>query len=1150
MPKLTLNQKILAGLIGCTIVLAVVTFFSFRNSEKFIDTNKWVNHTHEVLYELDQTLLGSVDAETGTRGYVITGNEGFLDPYYSGIKSLVAHLDKTQKLTEDNPEQQKNLEDLRAAVNNSLAFRKEMVEARKKDFDLALKLVLSGRDKQGQDEIRRIVFKCKEIEQNLLTIRNAASESDTKGFNMVFLLLIFIIAFVLLAVYLIINTNLRALREAELENANKNWLLSGSFELNNKTRGEKAEAELAQAVIDQLCTYLNAHVGVIYLYENGHLTLSGSFAFHHRKQNSNIIRLGEGLVGQAALEKKTIVFSEIPDDYIKINSGLGNTTPKNIIIVPLLQDGALKGVVELGSIHPFTSLDREFLNLVGENLAIIFNAAQSSSKLKELLEETQRQAEELEAQQEELKQSNEELQEKTSLLEKSESELKSQQEELQQTNEELEEKANLLGEQKEMLENAKMAIETKARELEVTSKYKSEFLANMSHELRTPLNSILILSQLLSENKSSILGDKEVEFSKNIYNSGTDLLTLINEILDLSKVESGKMELEIADVSVSELKSDVESMFSELAKSRGIDFRMECDEKKITSVSTDKLRLEQILRNLLSNAFKFTARNGSVTLSIREAKTESTFRNKKLQHAASVILFEVLDTGIGISKDKQGIIFEAFQQADGSTKRKYGGTGLGLSISRELANALGGEIHLTSEEGKGSSFTLYIPLRFDQSFMPSTERKADVRERAPETSPLPNTIEKYPLTEESTSDDRNSIGESDKVILILEDDVEFSKILLDFVRDRNYKGVIAAQGNTGLSFARYYNPDAIILDIKLPVMDGTEVLRHLKNDPQLRHIPVQIISGYDKRKEGMDLGAFDFIRKPITSNDLKNTFDKIEDFISRKLKKLLIVEDNEVQNKAIRELIGNGDVKSFSAYSGKEAFEMLNNDIFDCVIVDLGLPDMSGFDLLEKIKSNDQLRKVPIIIYTGRDLSKEENTHLMKFANTVVLKTANSHERLLDETMLFLHRVEARLPKEKQNIIRKLHKTDEVLRNKKVLVVDDDIRNIYSLTNVLEEEGMKCFTAENGKAALKSLKENPSIDIILMDIMMPEMDGYEATKAIRSLAKYEKLPIVALTAKAMKGDREKCLQAGMSDYVSKPVNIEQLISLMRVWLYR
>ncbi len=935
------------------------------------------------------------------------------------------------------------------------------------------------------------------------------------------------------------------LQKLSKENATRTWLLTGNSELNDKIRGEKGVKDLAQDVIIYLTTYLKAQIGAVYLQENGELTLAGSYAFQHRKENANSFKNGQGLIGQAALEKKAIVFSEIPDDYIRINSGLGNSIPKSIIVFPFLYEGEVKGVIEIGAAHEFSDLDMQFLDMVGENVAIAFNASESRTKLKELLDETQQQAEELQAQQEELKQSNEELHEKTEMLERSEAELKAQQEELQQTNEELEEKASLLEEQKEKLENAKLDIENKARELEATSRYKSEFLANMSHELRTPLNSILILSQLLSENKSKVLGDKEVEFSKNIYNSGADLLNLINEILDLSKVESGKIELDIAEVPFAEIDTEVNSMFSEVAKNKSIDFTIRHKEGDLKFLTTDKQRLEQILRNLLSNAFKFTPKGGKVTLSIERAASNTSYKNSKLYSVPVIVAISVSDTGIGIPNDKLGIVFEAFQQADGSTKRQYGGTGLGLSISRELANALGGEIHAESEEGKGSRFTLYLPLQFDASVMASVERNVEIKEKKNEHPPKQNQVEKGEV-----NDDRYNIQENDKVILIMEDDKDFSQALLDFVRDRNYKGIVAAQGNTGLSYARHYKPDAILLDMKLPVMEGTEVLKHLKKDPDLRHVPVQIISGYDRRKEGLDLGAFDFIRKPVSKDDLTNAFDKIEDFVSKKLKKLLIVEDNDMQNKAIRELIGNGDVKSTSAYSGQEAYEMMTKEDYDCVIVDLGLPDMSGFDLLEKIKTDSRLSKVPIIVYTGKDLSKEENARLMKYANTVVLKTANSHERLLDETMLFLHRVESKLPKEKQNIIRKLHKTDEVLRNKKVLVVDDDIRNIYSLTNVLEEEGMNCLTAENGIAAIKMLKENPGIELVLMDVMMPEMDGYEATKEIRGISKFSKLPVIALTAKAMKGDREKCLASGMSDYIAKPVNIDQLLSLMRVWLYR
>jgi CheY-like chemotaxis protein/signal transduction histidine kinase len=928
-----------------------------------------------------------------------------------------------------------------------------------------------------------------------------------------------------------LNSMKENLQRLSKENEVRTWLLTGNGEINDIVRGEKDVSTLAQEVINRLTTYLKAHIGAIYLMESGKLNLRGTYAFHSRKNNANSFAIGEGFVGQAALERKPIFFNEVPESYVKINSGLGNVVPSSIVVYPFINENELKGVVEIGSTKEFSELDLQLLQMVGATIAIAFHAAQSRDRMKQLLEETQRQAEELEAQQEELKQSNEELIEKTELLEKSESELKTQQEELQQINEELEEKANLLEEQKQVLESAKMQIENKARELETTSKYKSEFLANMSHELRTPLNSILILSQILIENKSNILTDREVQFATNIYNSGADLLNLINEILDLSKVESGRIDIDITEFPVEELMEDMEMMFREVAQKKLLDYKTQVSDSLTGhKIQSDEQRIKQILKNLLSNSFKFTDQGGEVKLTVDIVKSGVSFGKIELREASAVIAFSVSDTGIGIPEEKWGVVFEAFQQVDGSTKRKYGGTGLGLSISRELAHALGGEIHLKSKETEGSIFTLYLPLHAKLPISNHGLSKEISDGRLKETFDTGIRIE--------------------KILPPDEDDTDFAQTLLAFVRERHYKGIIAHEGNTGLSYARHYKPDAILLDMKLPVMNGSDVLMQLKKDPELRHIPVQIISGFDLKKEGMELGAFDFIRKPVSKETLWNALDKIEDFVTRKVKKLLVIEDDKQHNDAVKQLIGNGDVKCFSAYSGKEAYEMLLGDSFDCIIIDLGLPDMTGFDLLEKIKVHQELARIPIVIYTGKDLTREESNKLDKLGSTVVLKTAFSHERLLDETMLFLHRIESKLPKEKQNIIRKLHKTDEVLKNKKVLVVDDDIRNVYSLTSALEEEGLQCLIAENGKEALAILKQEPHINLVLMDVMMPEMDGYEATKSIRKMAKFKKLPIIALTAKAMKGDREKCLTAGMSDYISKPLNIQQLLSLMRVWLYQ
>ena len=1139
--KLTLERKILTGFIVFSLILLLVAVLTFRNSENFVTSNQWVNHTHEVLNEFEQTLVNEIDAETGKRGFVITGDEHYLEPFDRAMARISKSIDQAKELTKDNPVQQKNIARIEVLTDTLSRFLRACIRIRRTDgFEKAREKIASGDGKRLLDEIRATIDNAREIEQSLLAQRKQENTEDAKNFNFIFITLLLVIAIVLISVYFIITNNLKKLKKAEQEAAQKNWTLTGSSELTRGMQGNKQLKELAQTIISHLATWLNAQAGTIYLAEEDSIRLKpvGAYAMAYKNNDLPVLRIGEGLAGQCAAEKRAILVTNIPAGHFTVSTSFGEILPEHILAVPIIFEGTVIAVAELGSVHGFSGFQQQYLQVVGDNIAVAISSSQAREKTKELLEETQRQTEELEAQQEELRQTNEELHEKTELLERSEAELKAQQEELQQANEELGETADLLKEQKERLEATKTEVETKARELELTSKYKSEFLANMSHELRTPLNSILILAQLMVENKSKALGEKEVTYAKNIHSSGNDLLDLINEILDLSKVESGKLDLEIAEVDIDQLSGNLQAMFSEIANSKSIDFEIinPAGGEVTGMLYTDGQRLGQILRNLLSNAFKFTGKNGRVIL-----------QTEWLDNAVS---FSVTDTGIGIPEGKQEIIFQAFQQADGSTKRKYGGTGLGLSISRELAYALGGELYLQSEEGKGSKFTLSLPLAYDAAMTAPQSTEAPVSKRPDNYVSRSKEHAKDAGSGENVVDDRYAIQENDRIVLIIEDDPGFSGILLDFFREKNYKGIVAHQGNAGLSLARYYRPDVIILDMHLPVMDGSEVLRQLKNDPDLRHIPVQIFSGYDRRKESLELGAFDFVKKPVTRTTMQDAVDKMEEFIRKKLKKLLIVEDNREQNNAIRELIGNGDVKSFSAYAGMEAFEIMQKEKFDCIIIDLGLPDMSGIELLEKIKANKELNRIPIIVYTGKDLNKEEAARLNKLANTVVLKTANSKERLLDETILFLHRVESDLPKEKQQIIRKLHRTDEVLKSRKVLIVDDDMRNIYSLTNALEEEGLFCITAENGVAAINALKENPDTDIVLMDVMMPEMDGYEATQEIRKMDKFGKLPVIALTAKAMKGDREKCLEAGMSDYIAKPVNIDQLLSLMRVWLYR
>lgn len=1145
--KFTLRQKILTGFVICAAILFSLGFYSYYNSQKFVDSSNWVAHTHEVIYEYEQVLAATVDMESSIRGFLIDGDPGYMSLFENARQNIWQHFDNAKKLTADNIEQQSNTAILKTQLEKRIHYHDQLAEAYRKDKGLAETMFATAAGRMLQEQLRNIVNEIIAGENKLLTSRKMLTEQESARFNKAFLLMVLVMVVVLTGIYFIINNNLTALKKAEQESREKNWLLTGSYELNERTRGELHPRTIAQSAIVYLCEYLKAQAGLLYLEEGGMLHVSGTYALETKRLTNPLINAGDSLIGQAALDKRIIIVTDVPEDYMLIYSGMGSIKPSNIAIVPLLMDDSVRGVIEIGSIRGFSKTQIELLTIVSESLGVVIGASQSRNTLTALYEEMQRQAEELEAQQEELKNTNEELEEKTALLERSEMQLKTQQEELQQSNEELGEKANQLELQKEKLEQAKDALEEKAKELELTGRYKSEFLANMSHELRTPLNSILILSQVLTDNRKDNLSPKAVELSTNIHKSGQDLLQLINEILDLSKVESGKMELDIDSILLTDLNNQLRHTFSAVASQKLISFTIDNRTADDSIIVTDLHRLIQILRNLLANAFKFTPENGNVTLVIDRIDSGNLLlTNERLINTKHLYSFSVTDTGIGIPESKLDLVFEAFQQADGSTKRKYGGTGLGLSISRELASALGGELRVRSVEGAGSTFTLYMPQHFDPAIGGLTERIIEVKEKK-------EVIRSCSESDEGQggdfSDDRYNITEADKVILIMEDDPAFAAVLLDFVQQRNYKGIIAFSGDKGLALARHYRPDAIILDMKLPSMDGDEVLRHLKSAPDLRHIPVQIISGYDRKTDSLLLGAFDFIQKPVSQSDLLRVFDRIEYLINQKVKKLLIVEDNEQHNNAIRELIGNGDVISYSAFSGSQAHSMMQQEEFDCVIVDLGLPDMSGFDFLDKIKADDKLNTIPVVVYTGKEISREEHTRLMKSANTVVLKTADSHERLLDETMLFLHRVESRLPKEKQTMIRKLHRTDEVLRFKKVLIVDDDIRNVYSITNVLEEEEMFCVVAENGNLALDMLAEHPDISIVLMDIMMPEMDGYEATRLIRKSVQYQHLPIIAITAKAMKGDRERCLDAGMNDYISKPVNIEQLLSLMRVWLY-
>jgi HAMP domain-containing protein/CheY-like chemotaxis protein/signal transduction histidine kinase len=1002
-----------------------------------------------------------------------------------------------------------------------------------------------------------------------------------------------------------LNQMIANLKTTTDKNNEQDWLKTNLAKFSRMMQGQKDLESVSKLIMSELTPLVSAHHGAFYIMDDENnapvLKLIASYAYKERKHVGNRFYLGEGLVGQAALEKKPILLTNVPDDYIRITSGLGEAPPRNILVLPVLFEGEVKAVIELASFLPFSQIHQLFLDQLAETVGVVINMISANMRTAELLEqsqsltlELQSQSEELRKQQEELKRSNAELEAQATTLRTSEELLKDQQEELQQVNEELEEKASLLAEQNRKVESknaeveaARLALEEKAEQLALSSKYKSEFLANMSHELRTPLNSLLILARLLSENKDGNLTPKQVEFAQTILTSGSDLLNLINDVLDLSKVEAGKMDVNPSDVRLSEVKEFVDRSFGAVAEQKGLAFRVEVNADVPQTIYTDGGRLQQILKNLLSNSFKFTE-SGEVSLTVRRAEKGRRFQNPALDAAAEVLAFAVTDTGIGIPKEKQRLIFEAFQQADGTTSRKYGGTGLGLSISREIARLLGGEIRVESTENQGSTFTLFLPTRYiprqdgpdrdpynpvdrtevsggsePQFTSPSggggggsrAPARAPARRdqrRKPTGDALQYRPERRAVSQTVIDDDRDHIEEGDRSVLIIENDQNFAKVLLDMARDKGYKGVVELDGEAGLKAAREVRPDAITLDIDMPGMDGLEVLDRLKRDPETRHVPVHIISGVEQKREGLKAGAIAYLEKPVSKEALDAAFARISSFIDTVPKTLLVVEDNEVQRQSIEELIAHDDVEITAVGSASEALDKLHEKHFDCMVLDLGLRtgEMSGFDLLEKVKSDPENHDLPIIIYTGKELSREDETKIKKYAETIIVKDVKSPERLLDETALFLHRVEAKLPEQKRKMLEHLHDADSVVAGKKILVVDDDVRNIFSLTSVLEDHGMVVRFAENGKQAIDQLKADPEIDAVLMDIMMPEMDGYETTKAIRAMDQFKALPIIALTAKAMKGDREKCIAAGASDYITKPVDTEQLLSLLRVWLYR
>ncbi len=1188
-----------------TLLLLISLAASFYSIQKLIQNSELVNHTNQVLIESENIISYMKDAETGQRGYLVTLDPAFLQPYNGSYERVEASYERVRALTADNPAQQQNLDVVKTLFDAKFAQMRRTIDLTKKNTSFSRDTLSRNREmmrgKRVMDNLRAVINRIKTQERQLLESR--AEQQQKYILYTPFLLVIAAIVSMLITAfaygrikkdlderveqeklaetkytetakriavmegitraiaggdYAVRNTDEQddelgriakalnrmatSLEQTFTDLNTRNWLQTGAVKLSDAIRGEKDLNKLATNLIDTLADYISAPLGTVYLLDNdGNYPLAGSYA---ARNVPLAVRPGEGLIGQVIERKKTIVVEDLPPDYSRVSSSLGEARPAALLITPLLYDNVCVGAVELGLLQKPSPLTISFIEANQEAIAIGVNAALDYVRLEGLLEETQAQSEELQAQHEEMETLNGELAMQAQKLQASEEELRVQQEELQQTNTELEERGLLLEERND-------EIQRKADELELATRYKSEFLANMSHELRTPLNSILLLSRLLSENTDENLSTDQVEYAKVIQSSGNGLLGLIDEILDLSKIEAGQMKLDYQTVSVTELTDELQSLFELLAKDKGLDFTITPAPGAPDTIETDPVRLGQILKNLLSNALKFTAK-GSVSLTIEKPNSSD-----------NTVCFVVRDTGIGIAPEKQPLIFEAFQQADGSTKRKYGGTGLGLSISRELARLLGGEITLTSRVNEGSEFTVCVPVLGSHpateseqaAIQPNVGQPETITERSAMHEPLPGGKSAgspaYISTTlpEAIPDDRNAITAQDKVILIIEDDTNFAKSVLDYARKKGYKGLVAVRGDEGLKLATTYKPLGILLDIELPVMSGWAVMDALKADPQTRPIPVHIMSSHKLKNESLLKGAIDFVDKPMAFEQMQAVFKKIEYVLNRDPKKVLIIEDNPKHAKALAYFLETFDINSELKSNVSEGIDALKRKEVDCVILDMGIPDNKAYETLEAAKKNPGLENLPIIIFTGKSLSMAEELKIKKYADSIVVKTAHSYQRMLDEVSLFLHLVEENKQAKGSGPAKKLGGLSQVLTNKTVLVADDDVRNIFSLSKALEKYNMTVIPALDGKEALQKLTENPAVDVVLLDMMMPQLDGYETARKIREQYQWKNLPVIAVTAKVMTGDREKCIQAGASDYITKPVDIDQLISLLRVWLY-
>lgn len=1192
--KLKIGQKMFLGFGMITIFMLIVLAYTYINFTKQSGDVELNINTYNIIRESDNIIISLVNMETGARGFALTGKEEFLEPYNQGKIDYERNYNNIKTLTADNFQQLDRLANVNSLYETWLQWEtSQVIDGRRKvtagqaKMEDLIAVLQTGKGKEQMDNIRKVLSAIVKDQDDLLTTRHnklikienqTAIVLSVGGFLAILLttiISIFVIRMVVEPIKTVTNTfkeisegdadlevrlNIESndelgdmaryfntfmtkLKELITENRNQSWLKTSETELNEKLRGEQDIVALSRNMITFIAKCLDSQIGAVYIKtKDDTFNLFGSYAYNRRKNLSNEVRVGEGIIGQAILEKQTIVITNVPEDYIKIGSGLGEGLPRNILVVPFAYENEVLGVIELGSFYEFTDIQLKFIEQISSSIAITVHSAEVRIKMEELLTKTIEQSEELQSQQEELRQNNEELEEQTKALKESEAHLQSQQEELRVINEELQERTKSLEMQKndiftknESLRKAQTEIEEKAEALESASKYKSEFLANMSHELRTPLNSILVLSQMLSEKKDNTpLTDKQLEFAKTIHSSGGDLLRLINDILDLSKVEAGKMDVNFESLSLSELAEYVERSFRPMAMQKGLNFEIKIEDGLPQNIVSDTQRVQQIVNNLLSNAIKFTNK-GVVTMTFHAPKNMS---GVKIQNETeNFIGISISDTGIGIPFDKQAVIFEAFKQSDGTTSRKYGGTGLGLSISREFARLLGGSIYLESEIGKGSTFTLLLPHASDKKNL-SIEDTSTVML-------VNNEISKTDIV-----NDIRVTNDNEKSLLIIEDDKNFANILLELAIEKGYKCFTAQEGLAGIELAIKYKPDAILLDIGLPDISGWKVVEKLKENKQTENIPVHVISGGDYYNSSEKINSvLGYLNKPVSLESLDEAFLKIKNIISKPPKKLLILDESKEEFKSVSDVLNKKGFQVTLLDSGIEAFNLLKTELFDCLILDLKLKDMSGFEFLAKLR-NDNIASLPIIIHAKNELTQEDDLELQKYTQNIIIKGTRSAERLVAEASLFLHDLDSKIDEKKIKIIKQEHEKEYALNNKKILVVDDDMRNIFALTSVLEEKGLKVVVGRNGKEAIQKLHENIDIDLILMDIMMPEMDGYTAMREIRKEDKFRRTPIIAITAKAMKDDKQKCIDAGADEYLTKPIDIEKLISLLRVWLYK